>query len=181
MEAVLLINTDDILFYTNASPNVDSYKINPHILNAQILYIEPILGTDLYDKLLDLVDTNDITETEYADYSTLLSNYIAPSLVFHTMELYLPLNAFQIADGGVSQFNPSNASYSPLDEIDKISKKYQIIGTKYDSKLNKYLCENSDLFPEYTSNEGLIKKTKSTMRSSGWNLNTSNTIYPLKR
>ncbi len=181
MEQVLLINYDDILFYTNVSPHIDQYKLNPHILNSQILYIEPILGTDLYEKLLDLVDTNAITATTYADYKTLLINYITPSLVFHTMELFIPLNSFQLADGGTFQFTPSNANYSPLDEIDKLSNKYKIIGGKYDSKLEKYLCENGNSFPEYINNTGLIDKTKPTNRISGWNLNNCNVKYPLKR
>lgn len=180
MEAVLLINTDDILFYTNASPNIDSYKVNPHILNAQLMYLEGILGSDLYDKLLDLVDTNEIEDVANVNYKTLLTDYIAPYLVMRTMELYVPLNAFQIADGGAYQHSATNAITSRLEEIDKISKKYQIIGQGHESRLTKYLCKYSDLFVEYTSNDGLVKKTPSTMRASGWNLNKSNVKYPFK-
>lgn len=181
MEQILLCNYDDILFYTTVSPNVDPYKVNPSIMNAQILYIEPILGSSLYEKLLDLVENNEISSTGYTNYNTLLTHYVIPSLVFHTMELFIPLNSFQLADGGTFTFNPSNASASPLDEIDKLSNKYKIIGSKYDTKLEKYLCTNSSLFPEYTNNTGLIDKTIPTNRISGWNLNKNNVVYPLKR
>ena len=40
MEAILLINYDDIFHYTSNSGNIDVAKINPHIQNAQILYLE---------------------------------------------------------------------------------------------------------------------------------------------
>jgi len=162
MENVLLINLDDILHYTSVSGSIDELKILPHVLNAQILYIEPILGSSLYEKMLTLVDSG----TTSGDYLTLLNNYITPSLVFHTMELYIPLNAFQIADGGVYQFNANNASTSPIDEIEKIANKYRVIGAKYDQKLSDYLCKYSNLYQEYTNNIGLVEKTEVTPRTN---------------
>ena len=55
MESTLLINLDDILHYTSVSGSIDEFKVLPHILNAQTLYLEPILGSDLYEKLLSMV------------------------------------------------------------------------------------------------------------------------------
>jgi hypothetical protein len=141
------------------------YKLNPQILNAQILYTEPILGSSLYEKLETLIDTNDININTYSDYKTLLTNMIAPSVVFHTLELFIPINSYQIADGGTFQYQPSNASYSPLDDIDRMSKRYQIIGSKYDDKLQRYLCENSNLFAEYTNNTGLVDINKPSIKT----------------
>jgi hypothetical protein len=175
MNNVLLINLNDILHYTGTNGSIDPVKIEPHIQNAQILYLEPILGSDLFNKIIDLVDTNDITGTTYKDYQTLLFDYITPSLVFHTMELFIPLNSFQIAAGGTFQFIPTNAQYSPLDDIDRLANKYKIIGGKYDTKLSEYLCKNSSKFVEYTSNTGLINKTEVTQQT-GWYLGLNN-IY----
>lgn len=173
MESILLTNKDDILFYTQTSAAIDEYKLNVHSYNAQVLYLEPILGTDLYEKMLDLVDTGNISASTYSDYNTLLNNYITPSVVFHAMELFIPLNAFQIADAGVSQYTPSNAQFSAIDEIDKLAIKYKIIGNKYDSKLQAYLCKNANLFPEYQNNTGLIDKTESVAKCN-WYLGVNN-------
>jgi len=167
METILFISYKDILHYTTISGDIDEVKINPWINNAQILYIEPLIGSDLYDKIEDLISTGDITGSTNSDYSTLLNEYITPSLVFHTLELFIPLNSFNINDGGTFQYTPTNAQFSPLDEIDKITNKYRIIGNKYDKKLSDYLCKYSYLFPEYTSNEGLVKKTENSIRVGG--------------
>lgn len=173
MNSVLLINNDDILHYTTVSPNIDLYKINPHILNAQVLYTEPLLGTTLYEKLLDLVETGDIDDNAYVNYKTLLEEYITAPLVHHTMELYLMLNTFTANDAGVIQFTSDNTLPVGMSEIERLSNKYKNIAGRYDDKLRKYLCENSSLFPEYTQ-DGLIEKAGNTQRISGWNLSTKN-------
>lgn len=169
MEKILFINMDDILSYTTISGNIDIYKLNPHIYNAQILYIEPILGSDLYDKIDELIDTNEIiSNTSYSAYTNLVTNYITPSLVFHTMELFIPINSFDISDGGTTQHTPTNAQYSVIDDINNITRKYKIIGDKYDQKLVDYLCKNKNLFPEYISNQGLVKQSETSTPRSGW-------------
>lgn len=180
MENVILISLDDILHYTSVSGSIDEYKINPHIYNAQILYLEPILGSDLYEKLIKLIQTGDITGETYSNYKTLLDNYITPSLVFHAMELYIPFNSFIVADGGTFQFQPTNANPSTQNEIDKLSNKYRTIGDKYDSKMIAYLCKNSTLFLEYRNNTGLVDKTETTNRASGWYLGTNNIVNKIR-
>lgn len=177
MESILFINYDDILHYTTISGNIDVYKINPHIYNAQILYLEPILGSDLYAKIETMISDGSITGS--TNYNTLLINYITPSVVFHTMELFIPLNSFEVSDGGTSQHIFTNAQYSIIAEIEKISQKYKVIGSKYDDKLVAYLCKNSSLFPEYTNNTGLVKKTETTGRT-GWYLGTSNVTSKIR-
>jgi len=173
MEATLLINFDDILHCTGGlRGNIDVEKINPHIYNAQILYLEPLLGSSLYEKIISLVNTGDITGTTYAVYKTLLDEYITPSIAFHAVELYIPLNAFQVADGGTYQFQATNSITSPLDDIDRIAIKYKIIGSKYDSKLSNYLCKHENDYIEYINNTGLVGKTEATPRI-GWYLGNS--------
>jgi len=171
METILFASMEDILHYTTISGNIDEYKISPHIYNAQILYLEPLLGSDLYNRIEGLISGSTISL--YDNYYTLLVSYIVPSVVFHTMELFLPFNAFEISDGGVSQHIYTNAQYSPMDDIDRLVTKYKIIGSKYDSKLSEYLYKNSTLFPEYTNNTGLIPKTENTVKT-GWYLGTNN-------
>jgi hypothetical protein len=172
MENVILITLEDILHYTSVSGSIDEYKVNPHIYNSQILYLEPILGSSLYERIITLVETDSISgET---NYKTLLDSYITPSLVFHTMELFVPMNSFLISEGGTFQFQPTNANPTSQSEIDRLSNKYRTIADKYDSKLVAYLCKNSSLFPEYTTNTGLVDKAETTNRSSGWYLGLNN-------
>lgn len=180
MKTILFISIEDILHYTSISGNIDEYKLSPHINNAQILYLEPILGSDLYNKISNLISGDTIAEAANINYYNLLTKYIAPSIVFHTIELFIPFNSFEVSDGGMFQHTPSNAQYSPFDDIDRIVNKYRAIGTKYDDKLVKYLCENSTLFTEYTSNTGLIDKTETTIKT-GWFLGLGNSGSKIRR
>jgi len=173
MESTLLISLNDILHYTTVGGDVDDVKINPHIYNSQILYIEPILGSELYEKMISLVNTGDINLGGNINYKNLLDIYITPSLVFHTLEFFIPINSFIIADGGTFRLNPTNASYSPMDEIDRLSAKYKIIGNKYDKKLSDYLCKYQTNYIEYQNLDGLVPKTETTNRC-GWYLGLSN-------
>jgi hypothetical protein len=178
MEKILFIEFEDILHNVTISGNLDEYKILPHVYNSQILYLEPILGSELYKKFEDIKDI--ITGETYIDYYYLLVEYIIPSVCNHTMELFIPFNSFDINNGGTYQHNASNATYSPFDDIDRIVNKYRAIGTKYDDKLVKYLCENSTLFTEYTSNTGLIDKTETTIKT-GWFLGLGNSGSKIRR
>lgn len=159
MENTILTNTKKIKLFTSISGSIDEHKVNPHIYNAQILYLEPMLGSSLYEKIINLVETDMITGTTY---QVLLDDYITPSLIFHAMEMFVVFNSFITANGGTFQFQPSNANPSGVNEIDKMGSKYKVIASKYDDKLNKYLCANSNLFPEYINNTGIVSKTQNT-------------------
>lgn len=172
MQSTLLISMDDILHYATINGSIDEFKINPIILSSQILYLEPILGSDLYEKIINLIETDEMSGA--TNYKLLLDHYIIPSLVFHVMELFIPLNSFQIDAAGVMQFSASNAESSTASEIDRQASRYRIIGAKFDSKLVKYLSKNSNLFIEYTNNQGLVDKEETTNRAAGIYLGLNN-------
>lgn len=154
----LLIKLTDIQHYTTINGSVDSANVNPHINNAQILYIEPILGSNLFNNIQNMISGNTIKDN--SNYYKLWDEFIKPSLVFHTMQLLIPLTAFVIADGGTFQYETPNSQTSTIDYIEKLVAKYKVIGNKYDEKLKTYLIENSEQFPEYINNTGLIKTTE---------------------
>ena len=64
----LLISADTLKQNTTISQNVDENLIHPVIMVAQDQYIQPILGTDLFNYLKDNFDTP-LT----GDYETLLN------------------------------------------------------------------------------------------------------------
>jgi hypothetical protein len=154
----LLIKLDDIQHYTTIQGSVDSKNVNPHINNAQILFIEPILGTNLFNNIQNMISGNTIKDN--FNYYKLWDEFIKPALVFHTMQLLIPLSAFVIADGGTFQYETTNSQTSTIEYIEKLVAKYKVIGSKYDDKLQNYLIENSELFPEYINNNGLVKITE---------------------
>jgi len=69
---VLFINRDDLVKNTIIDGNVQADKLMHFIEIAQTIHIQNYLGTDLYNKITDLIDSSSITGTVY---ETLLISY----------------------------------------------------------------------------------------------------------
>jgi len=92
MATALFISLNELKKNTNISGNIDPNKLLPAIKVAQELELEPILGTDLYNKI-----SNDIlTNTLSGDYLTLKTNYIHDILIHMSVYYYLPYATYQI-------------------------------------------------------------------------------------
>lgn len=176
MSKVLLINKDDIMTYTSLNGNIDSDKLSVHVYNSQIIYLEPALGSALYDKVISLVDNGDISASTYVNYSTLLYDYITPFLVFSTMEQFIDFNAFEIANGGIYRHTTDNAVISTKEENDGLGQKYRNIANKYLKLLQKYLCDNSTLFTELTTADQEVERDKENNLRGGFYTGDTNRI-----
>ena len=76
MAQVLLVTRADILKLTPINGNVDTDKITPFIKSAQDIHIQDILGTKLYNRIIDGIENSNLP----ADYNTLLVTYVQPVL-----------------------------------------------------------------------------------------------------
>ena len=177
-QKVLLINRDDIMSYTSINGNVDFDKLTPHVYNAQIMYLENSLGSALYDALITLVDNGNISSATYANYSTLLYDYVTPFLVFSSMEQFIDFHGFEIANGGIYRHQTENSVISTKEENDGLSQNYRNIANKYLKLLETYLYDNSTLFSELTAaNQEVDRTTDSTFRGGFYLGNTTNSKY----
>lgn len=79
----LLISDEIIKERTAVHGNIDAEMIYPDIKVAQDMYILPVIGTALYDKLQAAVNANDWTNL--TDYKKLLDNYIIDALMYYTL------------------------------------------------------------------------------------------------
>ena len=130
--------------------NVDMKQINPTIWQCQIQHIQNVLGTKLYDKILSDISASTLT----GDYLTLVDNYCADALVYWVMyEVQIPL-LFKFRDKNVSKKSSDNAFPVSTKELSRIENRYKDKAEFFTKRISDYLCTNSDLFPEYnTENE----------------------------
>ena len=147
----LLVSSTIIKTDTPLSGSVDNQLITPIIYNSQRKYILPILGTDLYDKL-----TNDILNhiSITGDYYTLLTKYIIPCLVQFTFAELLPVLRLRFVGSAITIMNSEQSTGATYEDIKPIINQSMDMGEFLRQRLIDYLCENSTLFPEYTSNTG---------------------------
>lgn len=144
---VLILTVSKLKERTAMHDNVDSKLVEHDIKAVQDLYIEPILGTALYEKILDDIEDNTLTGV----YKTLVDNYIIDTLLNYTLsEVPLGLN-MQFWAKGILKKTADNTETPSLTEVMVLADKYKRRAELYAVKLKNYLLENarSSVFPEY--------------------------------
>ena len=87
MAKIYLLSEQTLKNNSILQDNVDMKVIMPTIYDVQNFYILPILGTSLYNDVLDKVANNTLT----ASYTTLLDDYITPTMIWYC-RYELPMN-----------------------------------------------------------------------------------------
>jgi hypothetical protein len=147
---VLLISVDTIKDRTPIHDNVDEKLIYPEIKLAQDMFIHPILGTALYDKLISDIDT---TGTTTGAYKTLLDNYIIDTLMYHVLSALPEALSFQFWNKGVVRKVGESTELPSMSELLDISDRYRRKAEWYGERLTLYLKQtaSSSVLPEYLS------------------------------
>ena len=129
--------------------NVDEMYLLPAIDYAQDAGLQPLIGTKLYNRLLDLVYTGYIETGENHDYRVLLEEYVTPYLLNKvTADVQLPL-AFKFRNQGVVQQTSDNTYTPSLRDIQYLVQDYENKAAFYAKRLSDYLCANRTKYPEY--------------------------------
>jgi len=152
MADVLLINRDDIMTLTGTGGNVDTDRLLPHIKTAQDMHLQPVIGTQLYEKLLTIVGDGTWDNAGNELYATLINSYITPFLVYFTMVDFLPFQLYQIENAGVFRKTSDNAITAETEDMQMLVNAFRSKAEFHNRRLNEYLCSNSTSYPEYTSN-----------------------------
>lgn len=149
MARILFISEDFIKDNSEIDENVDMKLINPTIWRCQIQYIQNILGTKLYNKIVSDIDGDTLT----GNYLTLVNDYCADCLLNYVMfEVQVPL-LYKMRDKNVSKKNSDNSQPIDFKEHRYLKDFYQDKAEFFARRIAKYLCENEELFPEYNTED----------------------------
>jgi hypothetical protein len=134
---------------TNIDKNVSDKLIKNLIKTAQNVYLQELLGRNLYLKLIDNYTNSTLTTKQ----SILIDDYIIDYLYAKCESLSVDVLIIKYADG-VSRTTPNNTTQPSFDELKliKINKEKEI--TMYEDLIKQYINDplNIDSFPEYNSN-----------------------------
>jgi hypothetical protein len=146
---VLLLSVDILKERTTIHGNIDEKLLYPEIKTAQDMYIHPVLGTALYNKIINEVEAGSIT----GDYKNLLDNYIIDTLIYYVLAGLPEALSFQIWNKGVVRKQGDNTELPSMSDLIDISNKYRVRADWYAERLNKYLKQNATtiFLPEYQS------------------------------
>lgn len=149
MAKCYLISEKTIKTNSLVNDNVDSMYLLPAIEFAQDAGLQPIIGTVLYNKLMDMVTDGSITGETAEDYKLLLDEYVTPFLINKvTADIQLPL-AYKFRNQGVVQQTGENTYVPALRDIQYLVQNYNDKATFYANRLRDYLHANHNKYPEY--------------------------------
>jgi hypothetical protein len=157
MSRILFISTATLKSQTPVQDNVDDNLLNPYINNAQETHIQMILGTNLYDKIKALIQTNTIGQPQNSNYKTLLDDYIVPALIQWAFYESLPFISLKITNKSILRPNADNATEADLTDLKYLRSTVQDLAQFYSQRISNYLKQYSYNFPEYFTNSGLDK------------------------
>lgn len=149
MARVLLLSERVLKENSIVNNNVDTMYVYPAIDYAQDAGLQPLIGTKLYNKLMDIVADGTITGT--TDYKYLLDEYIIPYLINKTTaEIQIPL-AFKVRNQGLVQQTGENTYVPSLKDTQYVIQNYENKANFYGNRLTDYLRANRLKYPEYCS------------------------------
>lgn len=143
---VLLISDQMIKDRTSIHGNIDPELIRPDVKVAQDMYIHPILGTALYDKLVSDISS---TGTTTGVYKTLLDRYILDTLMWYVLSELPTTISYQFWNKGVVRKQGVDTDLPSMNELIDLQNKYKNRAEFYANRLRLYLKQNATLFTEY--------------------------------
>ena len=170
MAYVLFISEAKLKDSTAINLNLDVDLLLPFVREAQKLYVETALGTDLTDKL----KADIIAGTLAGAYQTLVDDYIGDMLPAYSLYHALPYLRFKVENGNI--YSKTSETGTALSESEAQHFREEILNTAsyYRERLIDYVRNNLASFPEYSTNTGADVNASTENYYAGMNLERPN-------
>jgi hypothetical protein len=160
MAIKLFITPQQIAQTTIMGGNVDVDKFNFCIDNVQVTVIEPLLGTELYDKMLSDFPT-------YTGlYATLYTEYVQPIVKYQATAEYIEISSYTLGNGGLFKHAPENQEIVDKEEAQFLAQKYSAMAQMYVQRFNKWICKNT--IAEYKHCQDDVNADGDIKLTAGW-------------
>jgi hypothetical protein len=174
MAYVLLISEQKLKDSTAINLNVDVNILLPYVLQAQTLYIEPKLGTQLYEHIKGLIQAGTIGDAGNVAYKTLLDDYISFVLVNYSFYHAIPYLRFKIENGNIYSKTSETGTALTTEEAQSLREEISNTAQYYTERLIEYIRNNIGDFPEYSTNSGADVNPDKNAYYNGMNLERPN-------
>jgi len=166
MAYILFISEQKLKDSTAINLSVDTDLLLPYVRQAQKLYVEPKLGTDLTQKL-----KNEITAGTLAGaYKTLVDDYIGDMLPNWAFYHAIPFLRFKIENGNIYSKTSETGTALSTEEAQHLREEVRNTSEYYTERMIDYVCNNTSSFPEYSTNSGADVSPDPNAYYNGMNL-----------
>ena len=154
MAYVLFISESKLKESTAINLQVDTDLLLPYVRQAQKIYVEPKLGTTLFEKIKTLITDGTIGNVGNEAYKTLLDEYIGdmlPNWAFYHAVHFL---RFKVENGNIFAKTSETGSQLSTEEAQHLREEIRNTAEYYTERMIEYITNNTSLFPEYSTNSG---------------------------
>ena len=167
---VLFISEEKLKDSTAINMNVDVNILLPYLKQAQKLYVEPKIGTELNDKLKAEITAGTLAGA----YKTLVDDYIGEMLPSWAFYHCIPFLRFKIENGNIYSKTSETGEAISTEQAQHLREEVRNTSEYYTERLTDYLRNNTSSFPEYSTNSGADISPSSSNYYAGMNLDTRN-------
>ena len=143
---ILLVSPAYVKESTILHYNIDDGYIKPLIDNVQNMFIRPILGSALFDEILEQVRTSTVS-----GLNATLIDEIVPALKWEVCHKYTRIGTYKLRNKGAG--TKAGDGFTPLGETELVTAKniYKDSADFYRRKLSLYLKEYRESYPLYAN------------------------------
>jgi hypothetical protein len=164
MAELLLIKPQEITETTIMGGSVDIDKYTYTIFNTQIKTLEPLLGTELYEK----IKTDFEADTLAGLYLELYTDYVKPVLKYKSVSEYISIANYMLTNSGLVKPTPANNELPTTGEVETLSNSYDSTAQMYIERFDKWIGLNP--LPEYKTSQDDVNAENDLKITGGWYL-----------
>jgi hypothetical protein len=149
MTDVFIISEENLRQFTDINNNVDSELLKNAVRESQDIEMQRILGTKLYEAILDKIKTNTLTGV----YEVLVLKWVQNALLYAAY--YYALEDIYLRPRNNGLLIPTGGENSEKADGTWYNRKRQSVQNKkqfYEERLTNYLIQKQGLYPELNGN-----------------------------
>lgn len=169
MTNILFIDEDYFRSNTYLN-NVWGEAVLPAVRDAQEMMLQPTIGSCLYNKLIQLIKSGEIADSDNFKYKELLDDYIRPFLLYATQYQLIPLLSTKIGNLGTIVSNDQYVVNLSQPERELVENDFLYKSDFYKKRMQEYLLNNKSSFPELEQCvcDGIRRNLTSSNSCSFW-------------
>lgn len=160
MSTLILLGNDDITRNTIMGGNIDVDRYLQDIKTAQNLYVKPILGESLYNKISDDYEADGLT----GSYLVLYEDYVKEMIIHSATEIYLSHGAYMVSNNGITKLRTDSSDSISKEEVDYLVQASRKLFQMYETEFLKWIRNNP--LDEYAQ----PCATRDRLMVGGWSL-----------
>jgi len=170
MAYVLFISEAKLKDSTAINLNVDIDLLLPYVRQSQKLYVETKLGTDLTQKLKDLIVAGTLGNVGNEAYKSLVDDYIGDMLPNWAFFHAIPFLRFKIENGNIYSKTSETGTSLTTEEAQHLREEVRNTAEYYTERMIEYVRNNTASFPEFSTNSGADVQPDPNAYYNGMNL-----------